>query len=374
MRLPKKMNRIDQNEATRQIGLAYEKGINYFDTAYIYPGSETALGTALNTLGIREKVNIATKLPQYLVRKSEQFDRYFEEELKRLKTDYIDFYLMHMISDIVQFENLEKLGLRDWIKSKKESGAIRNVGFSFHGSAEMFQKILTAYDWDFTMIQYNYYDENHQAGVTGLRAAYERGIPVFIMEPLRGGKLVDLLPERAVKLIAENPRGWSPAEWSFRWLWNQPEVTCVLSGMNTVEMIVENAAVANSTETGMFTCEDFNFIREVCDVINEVIRVDCTSCRYCMPCPVGVDIPGIFNCWNIMHTENKAAGRKEFFMTVGLNRKPAFADQCVGCGKCEQVCPQNIPIRELLKKADNELRPFYMKAAIEVSRRFMVHK
>lgn len=374
MRFPKKMNRIDQEEVNREIKLAYDKGVNYFDTAYMYAGSEAALGTALESLGIREKVNIATKLPQYLLRRREQFDKYFDEELKRLKTDYIDFYLMHMMSDIAQFENLEALGFREWVEAKKAAGEIRNIGFSFHGSTEMFQKILAAYDWDFTMIQYNYYDENHQAGVTGLKAAAEKGIPVFVMEPLRGGKLINLLPECAKKLIAANPRKWSAAEWSFRWLWNQPEVTCVLSGMNSEAMVIENTAVADSSEVGAFTDEDFGFITELCNSINEAVKVDCTSCRYCMPCPVGVDIPGIFNCWNVMYTESKAAGIKEFFMTVGLSLKPGFATQCVGCGKCEKVCPQKIPIRELLPKADRALRPLYMKAAIEVSRRFMVHK
>ncbi len=374
MRFPKKMNKIDQEEVNCQIGLAYEKGVNYFDTAYIYPGSEAAMGNALEALGIREKVNIATKLPQYLLRKKEQFEKYFDEELRRLKTDYIDYYLMHMMSDIVQFENLENLGFREWVKAKKASGAIKNIGFSFHGSYEMFEKILNAYDWDFTMIQYNYYDENHQAGKAGLKAAAEKGIPVIIMEPLRGGKLVNLLPEGAKHLIKENPRHRTPAEWSLRWLWNQPEVTCVLSGMNSQEMISENTDVADSVEVGDFTDEDFAFIAKLCRAINEKMKVDCTACRYCMPCLAGVDIPGIFNSWNVMHTENKFAGLKEFFMTVGLGSKPGFATQCVKCGKCEKVCPQNIPIIELLTKADRALRPLYMKAAIEISRKFMVRK
>ena len=244
MRFTKKGNAIDLEKAEREIMAAFRAGVNYFDTAYLYPGSEVLLGTVLERNGIRDQVNIATKLPQYLVRNLAGAEKYFSEELERLRTGHVDYYLMHMLTDLAQWERLKQLGITDWIREKKESGAIRNIGFSFHGNTENFLKILEDYEWDFCQIQYNYLDETTQAGVKGLKAAAAKGIPVIIMEPLRGGKLVNLLPADARKAMAENSRQWSPAAWSFRWLYNQPEVTVVLSGMNSLEMVGENVATA----------------------------------------------------------------------------------------------------------------------------------
>jgi predicted aldo/keto reductase-like oxidoreductase len=223
-------------------------------------------------------------------------------------------------------------------------------------------------------IQYNYFDENSQAGVIGLKAAAEKGIPVVIMEPLRGGKLVNMLPENAKKAMKESGRDWSPAEWSFRWLFNQPEVTVVLSGMNTSEMVHENCRTADSAGVGDFTDKDLETLKKVTSAIREKEKVGCTGCRYCMPCPKGVDIPGIFRCYNAMYIEGKSEGRFQFAQTVGLTKEPAFADQCVECGKCEKHCPQNIPIREKLKEADRALRPLPYKVGIAVARKFMFRK
>ena len=298
-------------------------------------------------------------------------DRYFDEQLKRLRTDYIDYYLMHHMTDAYQWERLEKVGIRDWIADKKASGQIRNIGFSFHGNTENFLKILEAYDWDFCQIQYNYLDEVSQAGKKGLRAAASRGIPVIIMEPLRGGRLVSALPEKARKAIAEHPYGWSAAEWGLRWLYDQPEVTCVLSGMNSVEMVEENCRIASEAAAGSWTEADFAFIEEIKKEINAREKVGCTGCRYCMPCPKGVDIPGAFRCWNAMYVESKSKGRYQYAQTVGLTREAAFPSQCIGCGKCEQHCPQHLPIRKLLKEADKALRPLPYKAGINVVRAFM---
>ena len=323
---------------------------------------------------IREKVNIATKLPQYLIGNYAALNRYFDEELSRLRTDYIDYYLMHHLTDLAMWEKLKKVGIIDWIREKKQSGVIRNIGFSYHGNSENFLKILEDYDWDFCQIQYNYLDEVAQAGKIGLQAAAARGIPVVIMEPLRGGKLVNMLPEAAKKAMAESGRDWSPAEWGLRWLYNQPEVTVVLSGMNSLKMVKANCRTASEALAGSMTDADFKTLEKVKRAILEKEKVGCTGCRYCMPCPKGVDIPGIFRCWNTMYTESRRDGRSQFIQTVGLTREPAFASQCIQCGKCEKHCPQNIPIRKKLQEADRELRPLPYKIAIQAARAFMFRK
>jgi predicted aldo/keto reductase-like oxidoreductase len=374
MRFTRKGAGLDVEKAEKELMTAYRAGVNYFDTAYIYPGSEAALGEVLERNGIRDKVNIATKLPQYLIGNRAALDRYFIEELSRLRTDHVDYYLMHHLTDVAMWEKLKKVGILEWIAEKKQSGAIRNIGFSYHGNTDNFLKILNDYDWDFCQIQYNYLDEVAQAGKAGLQAAAGSGIPVVIMEPLRGGKLVNMLPEAAKKAMAESGRNWSPAEWGLRWLYDQPEVTVVLSGMNSTEMVEANCRTASEAAVGSMSEADRETLEKVKAAIREKERVGCTGCRYCMPCPKGVDIPGTFRCWNAMYTESKSGGRSQFIQTVGLTREPAFASQCVRCGKCEQHCPQSIPIREKLQEADRALRPLPYKLAIGVARAFMFRK
>ena len=374
MRFSRKGSGIDIEKTEKELMTAYRAGVNYFDTAYIYPGSEAAVGEIFERNHIRDKVNIATKLPQYLIGNRSALDRYFDEELSRLRTDHVDYYLMHHLTDVAMWEKLKKVGILDWIKEKKEAGAIRNIGFSYHGNTENFLRILQDYDWDFCQIQYNYLDEVAQAGKAGLQAAAAKGIPVMIMEPLRGGKLVNMLPEAARKAMDDSGRGWSPAEWGLRWLYNQPEVTVVLSGMNSLEMVEANCRTASEARSGSLTEADFETLEKVIRAIREKEKVGCTGCRYCMPCPKGVDIPGIFRCWNAMYTESKSAGRTQFIQTVGLTREPAFASQCIRCGKCEQHCPQSIPIREKLQEADRALRPLPYKIAIQAARGFMFRK
>ena len=373
MRFARKGGKIDIEEAEREIMEAYHAGVNYFDTAYIYGGSEAAIGEIFERNGIRDKINIATKLPQYLVSNRAALDRFFNEELSRLRTDHVDYYLMHHLTDVAQWEKLKDVGIIDWIRQKKESGQIRNIGFSYHGNTDGFRKILDDYDWDICMIQYNYFDENSQAGVTGLKAAAAKGIPVIIMEPLRGGKLVKI-PAAARSIMQKSGKGWPPAEWSFRWLFDQPEITVVLSGMNTMDMVRENVRIASDAEAGVLTQDDFDVIDKVRSKIREVEKVGCTGCRYCMPCPQGVDIPGIFRCYNAMYIDSKSQGRYEYAQTVGLTKDAAFATKCIGCGKCEKHCPQNIPIREKLKEADKALRPLPYKIAIAIVRKFMFRK
>ena len=369
MRFTRKGSGIDYAKAEKEVMYAVKKGVNYFDTAYIYPGSEECIGRIFAENHIRDQVYIANKLPQYMMRSRKAIDKTFAEELKRLRTDYIDYYLMHMFTDYVEWENLKKLGIEDWIKEHKADGSIHNIGFSYHGNTENFLKILDAYDWDFCQIQYNYLDEHSQAGREGLKRAAEKGIPVIIMEPLRGGKLVNL-PSKAMTLLEESGKGWSSAELGLRWLWDQPEVTCVLSGMNSPKMIVENIRIASKAEPGQFTEEDFALVDQVKTIIREREKVPCTGCRYCMPCPKGVDIPTNFYYYNLMYLEEKKGrARFEFARNMGLQKEPAFASQCIGCGKCEQHCPQHISIREKLKEADRELRPLPVKAALTVVRK-----
>ena len=374
MRFTKKGGGIDLEKAEREIMAAFEAGVNYYDTAYIYPGSEAAVGEIFARNGIRDRIRIATKLPQYLIGSRAAIDRYFQEELTRLRADYVDYYLMHHLTDVAMWEKLKKVGILEWIEEKKRSGAIRNIGFSFHGNTDSFLAILNDYDWDICQIQYNYMDEVSQAGREGLWAAAAKGIPVVIMEPLRGGKLVNMLPESAERIFRDSGRDWSPAEWAFRWLYDQPEVTVVLSGMNSLAMVEENCRTASLAKPGDLTAADFDTLDRVSLAIREREKVPCTGCRYCMPCPRGVDIPGAFRCYNAMYIESKSQGRFQYAQTVGLTREPAFATQCIQCGKCESHCPQSIPIREKLREADRALRPLPYRLGIGIARRFMFRK
>ena len=348
MRFQRKRGSIDFEEAEREILSAIHQGVNYFDTAYIYPGSEELLGAVLDKNHCRDQVNIATKLPHYLIRKSDDIERFFQEQLRRLKTDHIDYYLMHMLPDVTTWQRLKDLGVDRWLREKQAAGIIRNVGFSYHGNTNAFQELLDCRDWDFCQIQYNYIDEHTQAGRRGLQHAAEKGIPVIIMEPLRGGRLVNALPSKAQKAFGEFTPRRTPAEWGLRWLWDQPEVTVVLSGMNSLEMVAENCRIASEVEAGELGAPERELYERVKAAINEKIKVGCTGCGYCMPCPKGVDIPGAFRCYNARYTEGFYTGMKEYFMCTTLRGKRSNASQCVKCGRCETHCPQGIHIREEL--------------------------
>ena len=370
MRFPRAMGKIDMTETEREILTAIQEGVNYFDTAYIYPGSEAALGEILQKNGLREQVYIATKLPHYLVRSEDGPEKIFSEELKRLKTDYVDYYLMHMLADVDTWERMKGLGIIEWLEEKKASGAIRQVGFSYHGNSEMFCKLVDAYDWDFCQIQYNYMDEHSQAGRRGLNYAHEKGLPVIIMEPLRGGKLVNRLPEEAKRIFAEYPVKHTPAQWAFRWLWNQPEVTCVLSGMNSDEMVRDNINTASTVEIGELGEAEEEMLRRVVAAINAKMKVGCTGCGYCMPCPKNVDIPGTFSAYNRRYSEGKFWGLVDYAMCTALRQTPTSASNCVGCGLCETHCPQQISIREHLKAAAKEMEGPLYRAARKINQVF----
>lgn len=360
MRFPKKGGKIDMAETERLIRHAIDCGVNYFDTAYIYPGSEAALGEILEKANLRSQVNIATKLPHYLIRNREGLDKLFNEELRRLRTDHIDYYLMHMLNDVETWNRLKAMGIEEWIAQKKASGAIRQVGFSYHGNTEVFCKLIDAYDWEFCQIQYNYLDEHTQAGRRGLQHAHSKGIPVIIMEPLRGGRLVDLLPEKAKAIFTDYPVQRTPAEWGLRWLWDQEEVTVVLSGMGRMDMLQENIRVASQTLPGALTEGEMELYASVVRAINESVKVGCTGCGYCQPCPKGVDIPGTFAAYNRWCGEEKFGGFMDYIKCTTLRKNATAASNCIGCGKCEQHCPQGIAIRKELKEAQKALEtPVY---------------
>lgn len=355
MRFTKNGSSIDLEKAEQELMYGISHGINYLDTAYVYPGNEEAVGKILAKNHCREEINLATKLPHYLIRTRAGAEKKFQEELQRLQTDYIDYYLMHMLNDCRTWEKLVQIGIRDWIEEKKKSGVIRNIGFSYHGNSENFRALLDAYDWDFCQIQYNYLDEHAQAGREGLEYAGEKGIPVIIMEPLRGGRLVNHLPQGARECIAKSDTFHTPAELALRWLWDQPQVTCVLSGMNSIDMVKENIRIAETAEPNQFGEQEQALIAQVREEIQKKMKVPCTGCGYCMPCPQHVDIPMAFHCYNLRYAEGKHSGMWEYVQSTAMRRDTTSASQCIGCEKCERHCPQGIQIREKLKEAVREL-------------------
>ena len=362
--------RINLEKAEKEVMLAIENGVNYFDTAYIYGGSEEALGTILERNHCRDQVYIATKLPYYMLKNESSIEKLFNEQLKRLRTDHIDYYLMHMLFDVNVWNRLKSIGIESWIAEKKKTGAIRNIGFSFHGDTATFQSLIDAYDWDFCQIQYNYFDEHTQAGREGLHYAHDKNIPVVIMEPLRGGRLVNL-PDAAREVLAAHPVKRTPAEWAFHWLWDQPEVTCVLSGMNSLEMVQQNIDSACTAQAGAFTEADHNMIQTLRAKINANLKVGCTGCGYCMPCPQGVDIPTAFRCYNQTANARKLTTRLEYAQITSLKKDPASADKCIQCGACEKHCPQHIEIRKELQNAKKALQPFYMRVALKLAHKLV---
>ena len=326
LRFTKKGGVIDQKKAEEEMKAAIENGVNYFDTAYTYHGSEVCLGKFL-AKGYRDKVNIATKLPHYYIKTIEDMEKCFEEQLQRLQTDHIEYYLMHMLNDVATWKRLTDLGMEAWIAGKKAEGKIENIGFSFHGATEQFIKIIDAYDWDFCQIQFNYMDEHSQAGLRGLQYAAGKGLPVIIMEPLRGGRLVQGLPESAKRVFEKTTPKRSPAEWGLRWVWNHPEVTVILSGMNEIEQVEENVRIASEAKADSLSKEELEVFEQVKQEINKKIKVPCTGCAYCMPCPQGVDIPGCFSAYNMRYTDGWYAGFKTYFMCTTLRKNQTNASK-----------------------------------------------
>ncbi|MDR0527726.1 MAG: aldo/keto reductase [Spirochaetaceae bacterium] len=357
-------------ETEQMILTAIDNGVNYFDTAYIYPNSEETLGKILAKHKKRGQVFIATKLPLIMCKKPDDFDKFFNKELERLQTDYIDYYLMHMITDTVQWEQFLEWGIEQWIDEKKKQGKIKQAGFSFHGSGVEFLKILEMRKWDFCQIQYNYSNENFQAGKEGLKAAAKKQIPVIIMEPLLGGKLATGLPKEAVGVFAEADSSLTPAAWGLRWLWNQDEVTCVLSGMNTVTQMEENIRSANDFRP--LTGAEIEAYNKVTGIFNSAYKINCTGCNYCMPCPKNINIPGCFASYNASFVQNFTVGMHQYITSTAIvSRTPRSPRICVECGKCEGHCPQHLPVRKLLKQVAGRMEPLPLRFVLCIVRCFL---
>ncbi len=374
MRLPMKEGRIDEPRAIAQIRHAIERGVNYVDTAWPYHAgeSENVLGRALKD-GYRERVRVATKLPSWMIKTRADMDHYLNAQLQKLGVERIDYYLLHALNG-GNWDQLNSLGVLEFVAAAQRDGRIGNIGFSFHGQLADFKRIVDAHPWVFCQIQYNYLDQEYQAGREGLKYAADRGLGVIVMEPLRGGNLGRATPPAPVaELWNEAPVRRSPAEWALRWLWDQPEVTVILSGMNDETHIEENLAVADSVRAGELTAPELKLVEKVAQKYRELMKVSCTSCGYCLPCPAGVMIPGCFENYNQLHM---FGGEQEIKFMYALrlsgelgDGKPGFASQCVECGACLKKCPQQIPIPEVLAKIAEELEGPDLAERIAVAKR-----
>lgn len=349
MRLPIIGNdegKIDEKEAIKMLRYGIDHGINYIDTAYPYHkgNSEIVVGKALKS-GYREKTYLATKLPTWLLKTKKDMDRYLTEQLKKLDVEYIDFYLIHSLRKDT-WENAYKLGVLEWAEKMKKRGYIKYLGFSFHDTYPVFKKIIDTYNWDFCQIQYNYMDIDFQAGRKGLKYAASKGIPVIVMEPLRGGKLAN--PPLSVRAIFESyPIKRTPVEWALLWIWNHPEVAILLSGMSNMQQVKENIKTAKYSKIGILQKEGLDIIERVRKEYLRLSPIDCTNCNYCMPCPFGVNIPANFAIYNNAVRYNNSFSDFKWEYEALNNGKASF---CTKCGECEPKCPQNLHIRDLLER------------------------
>jgi hypothetical protein len=366
MRFPK-----SEAETEAMLDYAIQNGVNFFDTAYIYPNSEATLGRILQKLNRREQIKIATKLPPYFVKKHSDLDKIFEQQLKRLQTDYIDYYFMHMLTDVSVWTRLVGLGILPWLDEKRAQGKIKNIGFSYHGGREEFIRLCDVYPWGFCMIQYNYLDEHNLAGVSGLRYAAGKGIPVFVMEPLRGGVLATQLPKGAAMAFEQADTRRTPAEWALRWLFNQPEVTCVLSGMSDMSVLTENIQVAQTAQVNAFSQQDFEAIAQAKTAFAQTIKVNCTACGYCMPCPQGVDIPTCLFCYNDIAISGKMRAFSNYLSQTMFKAHPQNASRCNQCKLCEKKCPQLIPIADELANTVRAFEKRGFKPLVKIVKWFM---
>lgn len=370
MRFPTKDGQIDEVESTKMIRYAIDQGVNYVDTAYPYHdgASETFLSRALRD-GYREKVKLATKLPSWLVKTADDFDRYLNEQLERLQTEYVDFYLLHALNR-GWWEQQRDLGVREWAEKAMADGRIRHLGFSFHDGPDAFKPIVDGYDnWAMCQIQYNYMDVNNQAGIEGLKYAASKGIAVVIMEPLLGGKLT-APPQPVQSIWDEASQKRSPAEWALQWIWDQPEVATILSGMSSMEQTRENVELAAKSGAGLLSQDELALYDRVRDTYKKLIAVPCTNCRYCMPCPMNVDIPGNFGNYNDGITYDKPdASRGQYGWwknahEMGIMPVDVRAGGCIQCGACEAKCPQSISISKWMPKIHEVLsegKPFVLE-------------
>jgi predicted aldo/keto reductase-like oxidoreductase len=341
---------IDEEETTRMIEYAIDHGVNYFDTAYNYHGgkSEVVLGKALKPH--RDKVIIATKLPVFIAGSREDFDRFLDEQMKRLETAYLDLYLLHGLNEQT-WAKVRDLGVLEFLDRIQKGGRVRRVGFSFHDTISVFKEIVDSYDWTMCQIQYNYLDEQYQAGAEGMHYAASKGLGVVIMEPLRGGKLANV-PAEVKTLFDSSPEKRTPAGRALRWVWNHPEVSTVLSGMTTFDQVRENIRATGDGKANSLSGRELALIDQAREVYRKMLKVDCTGCAYCMPCPAGVNIPSNFALYNDMLVFKDPTGVMVYNEFLTPEQK---ASACTECGECEEKCPQGIRIREELKKVHRTL-------------------
>ncbi|MBU3153374.1 aldo/keto reductase [Clostridium estertheticum] len=342
-------SKIDEEKSIKLVRFAIDEGVNYIDTAYPYHGTGMGSGGASEPFvakvlkdGYREKVKLATKLPSWLIKTREDMDKFLNEQLQRLETDSIDFYLVHGLN-VKTWSVLKGLGISEFLDAAIKDGRIKYAGFSFHDKLPIFKEIVDYYDWSFCQIQYNYLDENFQAGTEGLEYASQRGLGITIMEPLRGGKLAANLPKEAINVFDKADVKRTPVDWALSWVWNHPEVSVILSGMNEMNQITENIKTASEVKVNSLTDEELKIVSKVKTVIEEKVKVSCTACEYCMPCPAGVNIPKNFTFYNNHFMFDK---EEDYSLAVPNKEK---ASNCVECGKCETHCPQGISIRTELK-------------------------
>lgn len=344
---------IDEEMAIQMIRYAIDEGVNYIDTAYFYHNgqSEYLVGKALQD-GYREKVMLATKLPVSRCRTAEDFNRLLNEQLSKLSTDHIDFYLLHGL-DRESWNHVRKLDVEGFLDQALADGRIRYAGFSFHDEYPVFKEIVEAYPWTFCQIQYNYMDTDYQAGTAGLNYASEKGLAVVIMEPIKGGKLAKNPPQTIQELWDHAPQRQTPAEWALRWVWNHPGVSVVLSGMSTLEQVKENLGTASEALPHSLTQDELSVIEKVKTIYRSLTKIDCTACGYCQPCPSGVDIPSNFTLYNDAQIYDDLASSR--FSYERFFDPTARASACTECGQCEEACPQNLSIRAYLRQVHEAL-------------------
>lgn len=354
---------INEEEAKKMIRYAIGQGVNYFDTAYTYHNekSEPLLGKSLK--GYRDKVMIATKLPVWLVKEKKDFEKFLDEQLKRLETNYLDVYLLHGLNRQV-WPGMLQLKVFEFLNQIQADGRVRHVGFSFHDDVKIFKEIVDSYDWELCQIQYNFFDENHQAGKEGLTYAASKGLGVVVMEPLRGGKLADRMPGEIQAIWESAEKKKTPAEWALRWVWNHPEVSTALSGVSTMGQIMENVRVADEGTPNSLSDKELSIIGQVKEAYRRMLKIDCTGCAYCMPCETGVNIPINFSLYNDLSMFKDAEINLLIYNEMLSPEQRASA--CTECGKCEEQCPQHLQIQEELKVVHGAL--FRQKPAEEVAR------
>ena len=374
MRLPTKMVGVDEDKAKQQMHSAIDRGVNYIDTAYPYHNgkSEEIVGRILAEDNYRQKVKLATKLPHWKTESKEEMHKILDEQLEKLQTDYIDYYLVHNLNGN-SWDRAKKNGVIEFLDEALASGKIINAGFSYHGAAEDFKQVIDDYDWIFCQIQYNFLDTDNQAGTAGMKYAASKGIAVMVMEPLRGGNLAVEPPKEIKNLWKQSKVERTPVEWSLRWILNNPEITLVLSGMNVDAHIDENIRIASAAEPNSLTDKELELVNQVADTYREIMKVGCTSCQYCMPCPAGVDIPSCFEKYNSYHMFNDRRARLQYLGFNGglFSSKISLASQCVDCGQCVTKCPQNINIPEELKGVEKDLEGILGKPIIWIAKKIM---